>query len=193
MRVKRAEYYRDLDWKPREWQLKADKALDEGGCRFVSCFAFPRAGKSAWSAKYVGPLLLQPDHHAWIAAPTYELGSKEFLYIYNDLLNLGFLNMPGVRKSRDVRGGLFIQFPWGSFLKVVSADRPDSLRAEELDSLILAEASALPKDIFLHNLYIRVEKRKGKVLVPTTPKGFTMDQIVPVAENQTQLFFLLII
>ena len=172
MKIKREEYYRDLDYEPREWQRLCDKALDEDGKRFVAAFSFPRGGKSYWAARYVGPLLLQPDHHAWIAAPTYELGSKEFLYIYNDLLNLGFLSMPGVRKSRDVRGGMHIEFPWGSFLKVVSADRPDSLRAEELDSLILAEASALPPNVFLYNLYIRVEKRKGKVLVPTTPKGF---------------------
>lgn len=172
LKIKRDEYYRDIEYEPREWQRLCDDALDNQGKRFVAAFSFPRGGKSYWAARHVGPQLLKPDTHCWIAAPTYELGSKEFLYIYNDLLNLGFLNMPGVRKSRDIRGGMHIDFPWGSFLKVVSADRPDSLRAEELDYLILAEASALPEMVFLHNLFIRVEKRHGKVLVPTTPKGF---------------------
>ena len=66
---------------------------------------------------------------------------------------------------------MFIEFPWGSFVKVVSADNPTGLRAEELDTLILAEASALLSDVYHRHLYARTAKRNGKVIVPTTPMG----------------------
>jgi len=172
-RVNHEKWFKDLNWIPRDWQAKALKALNEDGKRFVATFSFPRGGKSAFAAKYVGPRLLLPDHHAWVVAPTYELGSKEFLYVYNDLLELGYLNMRGVTKHKDVRGGnLDITFPWGSFLRVKSAEQPLGLRAEELDTLILAEASGLSEQIYYNHLYIRLEKRQGKVLIPTTPKGF---------------------
>ena len=169
--INREQYYADLGWKPREWQRKLDWATDEAGYRFVSGFAFPRAGKSAWVAKNVGPRLLLPGHQVGIVAPTYELGSKEFLYIFDDLLQLGFLSMSGVEKHRDVRGNMRIRFPWGAMLKVLSAEHPTSLRGEEWDDLILAEASGLSELVYFHHLFIRVEKRKGRVLVPTTPKG----------------------
>lgn len=172
-RINRERWYRDLNYVPRAWQKTCDEALDLTGKRFVSAFAFPRSGKSYWAARYVGPRLLQPDHHSWIVAPTYELGSKEFLYVYNDLLELGYLGMRGVIKHKDIRGGnLDITLPWGSFLRVKSAEQPLGLRAEELDTLILAEASGLSEQIYYNHLYIRLEKRQGKVLIPTTPKGF---------------------
>ena len=171
-RIKRGSWYADLGYKPREWQSLCDQALDVGDKRFVCAFSFPRGGKSYWAARYVGPRLLQPDHHAWIVAPTYELGSKEFLYVYNDLLELGYLNMRGVTKHKDVSGGnMDITFPWGSFLRVRSAEHTTGLRAEELDTLILAEASGLSDQVYYNHLYIRTQKRHGKTLIPTTPKG----------------------
>ena len=171
-RIKRGSWYADLGYSPREWQSLCDQALDAGDKRFVCAFSFPRGGKSYWAARYVGPRLLQPDHHAWIVAPTYELGSKEFLYVYNDLLELGYLNMRGVTKHKDVSGGnMDITFPWGSFLRVRSAEHTTGLRAEELDTLILAEASGLSDQVYYNHLYIRTQKRQGKTLIPTTPKG----------------------
>ena len=122
-KIKRGRWYADLGYTPREWQSHCDHALDIQSKRFVCAFSFPRGGKSYWAARYVGPRLLQPDHHAWIVAPTYELGSKEFLYVYNDLLELGYLNMRGVTKHKDVSGGnMDITFPWGCFLRVKSAE-----------------------------------------------------------------------
>ena len=122
------------------------------------------------------PDLLTPDHHCWIVAPKYELGSKEFGYIWADFNAQGILQWAdprhGGRRSFDARGGfMFIEFPWGSFVKVVSADNPTGLRAEELDTLILAEASALLSDVYHRHLYARTAKRGGKTIVPTTPMG----------------------
>ena len=171
MRISREKWYRDLEYIPRRGQQALDDAAARGH-RFLGLFAFPRAGKSYGAARHVEPLLLNHDCHGWIVAPTYELGSKEFGYIWNDMLKLGFLQM-ATSLHFDKRGGnMTIEWPWGSFVKVVSADNPISLRAEELDWLILAEASALTQDIFYQHLFARVEKRHGRVLIPTTPKGF---------------------
>jgi len=119
---------------------------------------------------------MQRDFHMVIVAPTYPLGTKEFGYIWNDLNELGYLDWAsprnGGRASFDPRSGnMNIEFPWGSFLKVWSADNPKSLRAEEIDFLILAEASALSPDTYERHLQARTAKRKGVTLVPTTPMG----------------------
>ena len=170
-KVSRAAWYKELNYTPRLWQQLADEAGDAGQ-RYLAAFSFPRGGKSWWAARHVEPLILMPNTHGWIVGPTYPLGSKEFGYILTDFAETGWL---GKAKSvrNDVRGGnMSIRFPWGSFVEVVSADNPTSLRAEELDWLILAEASALSPEIYHRHLYARTEKRKARVLIPTTPKGY---------------------
>lgn len=173
MRISREAWYQRIGYTPRVWQKMLDDALDSGQHRIAAGFSFPRGGKSLWAARYVEPLLLQPDHHCWIVAPTYKLGSKEFFYILRDFQNAGWLKW-ATSVHQDVRGGnMKIEFgKWGSFVEVKSADDPTGLRAEELDSCILAEASGLvDESIYLHHLYTRIEKRNGLTLVPTTPKG----------------------
>ena len=170
IQISRSKLYQRLDYSPRHWQQVADEAIDAGK-KFVSTFTFPRGGKSYWAGRNIVKKLLMPNQHIWIVAPTYQLGSKEFMYAWNDLLNLGFMRMAS-EKHKDVRGGrMKIAFPWGAFLEVVSADNPTSLRAEELDLVVLAEASALPENIYYHHLYARIQKRHGVTLIPTTPKG----------------------
>lgn len=169
--VDRAKWYAKIKYTPRNGQRAMDAAAD-AGYRFLALFAFPQAGKSYGAARHVEPDILAPDTHGWIVAPKYELGGKEFGYIYADFLNTGVLKL-ATHKSFDVRGGnMNIEFPNGSFVRVVSADNPDSLRMEQLDWVILSEASALPRNIYERFLYARVELRKGKVLVPTTPSGY---------------------
>lgn len=169
--ISRQRVWERLGYTPRIGQAALAKAVDAGH-RYLSFFAFPRAGKSFVAAKIITPELLKPDTHAWVVAPTYELGSKEFGYVWNDLIELGWLQMASSRHFDKRGGNMTVEFPWGSFIRVVSADNPMALRAEELDWIILAEASALSQDIFYNHLFARVEKRHGRVLIPTTPRGF---------------------
>lgn len=169
--VSREAWYEALNHTPRRGQAALDYAADVLGKQYICLFAFPRAGKSFGAARHVGPELLKFDNHGWIVAPKYEFGEKEFGYIWSDLIETGLLRL-ATRKYFDIRGGnMYVEFPWGSFVRVVSADNPTSLRAEELDWVILAEASAIPSNVFDQHLFMRVKKRKGKVIVPTTPKG----------------------
>lgn len=167
----RKNWFRQLDFTPRRGQQAVYDALDVGK-RYIGHFCYPRGGKSYGIAKWVGAMLMFEDIHAWIVAPTYLLGSKEFGYVWNDYLETGKLKM-AEHKHFDVRGGnMMLQFPWGSFLQVISADNQTALRAEELDILVLAEASALDETIFERHLFARTERRKGIVITPTTPKGY---------------------
>lgn len=168
--ISRDKWYRKLNYVPRRSQAMMELAIAMGK-RYIGYFAFPRAGKSYGAARWVGMNLLKPDYHAWIVAPKYDLGSKEFGYIWNDMAETGFLKMAS-RRNFDIRGGnMRLHFPWGSLLEVVSADNPASLRAEELDCAILAEAAELESTVHERHLFARIEKRKGITLVPTTPKG----------------------
>lgn len=169
--ISRPKWYARIGHTPRVSQAMMEAAIDEGK-RYIGYFAFPRCGKSFGAARIAESILLQPDRHAWIVAPNYKLGSKEFGYVWNDFAETGFLQM-ATRRNFDIRGGnMSIMWPWGSMLEVVSAENPASLRAEELDLLILAEAAKLGPEIFYRHLYARLEKRKGLCLIPTTPEGF---------------------
>ena len=144
----------------------------DAGYRYVSSFAFPRAGKSFGAARAVEPFLMFEDIHCGIIAPTYALGSKEFGYCFTDFNELGILKMADSASNTVHSGNMHIHFPWGSFLQVISADNITALRGEEWDILILAEAAALGEDVYERHLFARTERRHGLVLVPTTPKGY---------------------
>jgi len=74
--------------------------------------------------------------------------------------------------SFNIQGGdMRIEYPWGWFVEVKSAERANLLLAEELDEMILAEAARLPESIWHRSLFNRAEKRKGRVYIPTTPAG----------------------
>ena len=152
-------YERNHIWLGQKPQLKNRTRLWVSGT--IWC---PTTPNGTWLARRNGTV--------YFTGNTYQLGSKEFGYIWTDMAEQGFLQQAD-RRNFDIRGGnMRISWPWGSFVEVISADNPTSLRAEELDLLILAEASELPGDIFDRHLFARVEKRKGRVLIPTTPHGY---------------------
>jgi len=161
----------DPEHVPKLGQRLFDEAVDSGK-RFCSYFAPPQDGKSFHIARHVGPYLMLPDVHGWVVASTYQDGSKEFGYIYQDLAALGILRAAR-RKHFDIRGGnMHIELKNGSWIQVISAENPENLRREQLDFVILAEASKLTGNLYDRYLYARVEKRRGKVFVPTTHKGY---------------------
>lgn len=169
--IGRANYYAKLEYTPKPGQAAFDSLVDQGK-RFVSYFAPPQDGKSHHTAKAIGSYLLLPDTHIWIVAPVFQDGAKEFGYVYQDLAILGLLK-GAVRKHFDIRGGnMHLELRNGSWIQVISADNPESLRREQLDIVVLAEASKLNENLYDRYLYARVEKRRGKVFVPTTHKGY---------------------
>jgi hypothetical protein len=163
------KFFDQIGYRPRKGQKLLHWAADY--YRFIGYYAYPRAGKSYGAAMEVAATVAQPDHHCWIIAPTYSLGSKEFGYIYQAHNEAGWLKR-AKHVSFNIQGGdMRIEYPWGWFCEVKSAERANLLLAEELDEMILAEAARLPETIWHRSLFNRAEKRKGRVFVPTTPAG----------------------
>lgn len=166
---KKWAFFESIKYRPRRGQKLLHWAADF--YRYIGYYAYPRAGKSYGAAMEVAATVSAPDHHCWIVAPTYDLGSKEFGYIYQAHAESGWLKRAS-HVSYDVRGGsMTIEYPWGWWLRVKTAEKPNLLLAEELDEMILAEAARLPESVWHRSLFNRAEKRKGRVYVPTTPAG----------------------
>lgn len=130
-----------------------------------------RFGKSLCAARDVEPLILSGKTRGWIVAPNYGLGEKEFRYIYQDLVEK--LRLPTSSCHYDARSGnMSITFAWGAEVVVKSCDNPESLLGEEVDWMILSEASKIKKDIFDRYLWGRLMSRRGVCIIPTTPSGY---------------------
>jgi len=167
--MKKWRFFEKIRYRPRKGQKLLHWASDY--YRFIGYYAYPRAGKSYGAAMEVAATVAEPDHHCWIVAPTYHLGSKEFGYIWQAHSEAGWLKR-AKRASFNIQGGdMHIEYPWGWFLEVKSAEKPQLLLAEELDEMILAEAARLPESVWHRSLFNRAEKRQGRVYVPTTPAG----------------------
>lgn len=161
--------YKSLDYTP--WPTQHE--FHTTGARFKSLFAGSRYGKSLSAAREVLPDILKANTRGWIVGPTYEQPSKEFRYIYNDLvIKLGFKPFKETNAQYSSPGPQSLIFPWGSEVFTKSAENADSLLGEELDWLILSEGSRLSEKIFDAYLRARLGSRKGRVIVPTTPHGF---------------------
>jgi len=163
------KFFEEIGYKPRSGQLKLHAAADI--YRYIGYYAYPRGGKSYGAAMEVAATVNQPDYHIWLVAPTYELGSKEFGYIYQAHLQAGFLSKAKQATFNLSGGDMRIEYPWGWWVEVKSAERPQLILAEELDGMILCEAARLPESVWFRSLFNRAEKRKGRVFVPTTPCG----------------------
>jgi hypothetical protein len=145
----------------------------ESRARFKSLFAGSRYGKSKWGAMEVLPDILAEKTRGWIVGPTYEQPSKEFRYIYEALvMNLGFKPTKEQNVTYSSPGPQCLIFPWGAEVWTKSQENVESLLSEELDWLLLSEASRLKENIYDGYLRARLGTRRGRVVVPTTPHGY---------------------
>jgi len=141
--------------------------------RFKAIFAGSRYGKSKWGAAEVLADIMKPNTRGWIVGPKYEQPSKEFRYIYDYMVvKLGFRPKRELNIHYSTPGPQVLIFPWGSEVYTKSAENPESLLGEEVDWMILSEASRLPETVFDGYLRARLGSRKGRVIIPTTPHGY---------------------
>ena len=153
-----------LGYQPHEKQM----GFHLSTARYRIAAAGTRFGKSLMAAMEVCPMLLKPKTQGWIVGPTYRLGEKEFRYVWESLIIK--LNCPTVRANNNVElGDMYIEFPWGSWVRVMTAEKPKNLLGEELDFLVLGEASQIKKQTFTRYLRGRIVTREGWVVANTTP------------------------
>lgn len=151
--------------------------------RFRTLCAGARFGKSmACGAECAYALVAKPDCRIWIVANIYELAEREFLHTVNFLsackIKDGRSLMDVGKLSYAVRGSRSIRFPWGSFCQTKTADKPQALLGEELDLLVIGEASQMPREPWNRMLRPRLGPRSGKMIAASTPNsdsGLFMD------------------
>jgi hypothetical protein len=108
----------------------------------------------------------------WIVGPTYNLGEKEFRYVWEDMQALKILHkLP--RKAYNVRTGeMFIEMPWGSRVEVKSAQYPDGLVGEGLDFAVFSEAAKHSRSTWEKQIRPALADTRGWAVFPSTPEGF---------------------
>ena len=158
------EFFKKIGYKPHDGQNKFHRAT----ARFRIIAGGTRWGKSMAAGYDVCPRLLLPNNQGWIVGPTYRLGEKEFRYIWQALII--DLKLPTVRANNNLNiGDMYIEFPWGSWVRVMSSEKPANLLGEELDWLILAEGSQIKEQVYTRYLRGRLVSRKGILIANTTP------------------------
>lgn len=119
------------------------------------------------------PELFDPKKLFWIVGPTYDLGSKEFKVVWDDLIIKQKFGLDKrVKKSFSLRqGDMFIELPWGTRIEVRSAQHPETLVGEGLSGVIMSEAAKHSEETW--NRYIRpaLADKRGWADFPSTPEG----------------------
>lgn len=165
----REALYSALGYKP--WPSQGEG--HESSARFKYLGAGSRYGKSLWGCRDALPDILKENTMTWIVGPTYEQPSKEFKYVYADLvMKLGFKPSKELNVKYTSPGPQLLIFPWGAEVHTKSQENPESLLGEEIDILILSEGSRLKEETYDMYLRARLGTRQGRVIIPTTPHGF---------------------
>lgn len=152
-----------IQFTPHEGQL----VVLNSNARFRVLACGTRWGKSLLAAYIAFKELLKSNRHIWIVAPTYDLGNKIFRYL-EQFIGLG---LPDVASAIVKRPFPRVQTPWGSWVEVRSAENPTSLLGEEIDMVVIDEASRISEDVWNGYIYSRLGTRKGKAVIISTPYG----------------------
>lgn len=140
--------------------------------RFKTVAAGARAGKSMLGGAEAAITLLLPGKHVWFVSSVFSLADKEFDWMLEFLTRCplaGKKIIDFARLSNPSRGVRKIKFPWGSWAETKSSAKPETLLGEELDLIVIGEASQLPKSAWNRQLRARLGSRRGGALALATP------------------------
>jgi hypothetical protein len=126
-----------------------------------------RTGKSNVAAYIALKMLLEPNKNIWVVSPTYDLSQKVFNYVVRWFA----LVAPSQRGGISNRPYPKIKTAAGSTLECKSAENPTSLLGEEIDLLIIDEASRVPRRVWEQFLFPTLASRKGSAIFISTPMG----------------------
>jgi hypothetical protein len=168
LRLEKLALFEDLEYRPHEGQIQIHKSTARR--RVLACGT--RFGKSVCAAYEVIAGLLEPRESTlgWICAPTYELTKRVWqrvAFVLQERLSHRVLEIaPREQRIRVVNlaGGV-------SELRGKSADQPAGLLGEELDFLVVDEATQLRSEVWTNYLSARLIDRQGWSLLLSTPAG----------------------
>lgn len=161
--------YRKVGYHPHEKQ----QMFHDSEARFKVPSCGRRFGKSMMAAMELLPQMFIPDTRYWIVGPTYDLGEKEFRYLWDAIVIRLGLGPKIKRKAYNLKtGDMYIEMPWKTRVDVRSADHPDSLVGEGLNGLIVSEAAKNKRQTWEKYLRPSLSDYKGWAIFPSTPEGF---------------------
>jgi hypothetical protein len=172
MAVDKTALWEKVGYHPHPKQVLFHNSL----ARFKVPVCGRRFGKSKMAAAELLPEMMDLEkkgNRYWIVGPTYDLGEKEFRYLWDDViikLGLG----PYIRhKAYNVKtGDMHIQMPWGTRVDVKSADHPDGLVGEGLAGVIVSEAAKQKRSAWEKYLRPALADLHGWAYFPSTPEGY---------------------
>jgi hypothetical protein len=134
-----------------------------------------RFGKSMLGGAEIVYGLMIPDYRMWAVSSQYELAEKELNWAMEFLGNIsisrGRKMIDLAKISSAARGSRVISFPWGSFCRSKSCEKPQSLLGEELNLIVFGEGSQVPRLAWERMLRARIGPRRGGVLSLSTPNA----------------------
>ena len=145
----------------------AQQQILDGMNRYTTIAAGRRFGKSNLCGYLVLRELLTSNKKIWVVAPTYDLTKKVFNYAAQWASQCFPKNIFKITNVPVPR----IESVTNSFVEGKSTDNPFSLMGEELDLIIVDEASAMSPVVWETYLYPSLMNRQGKALFISTPKG----------------------
>ena len=170
-------FFEIIKYEPTPIQNKVHRSSK----RYVVWAGGARSGKSmAAGYEAAFAFLTNPDFRIWVVGTQYELAEKEFLwaidalgkYRVDDQMQPDETGRPVLDYCRlrvGTKGSKEVISPWGAFIKTKSTEKAQTLLGEELDLLILAEASQLPRTVWSRQLRPRISPRKGGAYAFSTP------------------------
>jgi len=103
----------------------------------------------------------------WVVAPSYELTKKVFENVVKWFLKI----YPQAHQNVSYRPFPQIKMAEGVWIQGKSATEVESLLGEELDFLVVDEASRLKREVWENYLYARLTSRNGRAILISTPFG----------------------
>src|SRR4051794_2622178 len=172
--ISRRSFFNQIGYEPHsdtQWEVH------ESGARFKVTVCGRRWGKSTWSGHELAWHVFNPVNAGniyWIVGPTYELGEREFEVVWDDLMiKLALMDRPDVKGSYSVKSGnMSIMMPWGTFVKVASADKPKSLLGKGLAGVIMSEPASHDEATWDKFIRPALSDKHGFGYFPGTPEGF---------------------
>lgn len=168
--IDKAAYFEKIGYKPHRKQWLYHQSM----ARFRVACCGRRFGKSSMAARDIQPELHVPDRRYWIVGPTYDLGEKEFRYIWRDMIvKLKYGRDKRVKKAYSKRSGeMYMEFPWGTRLEVRSAQHPDTLVGDGLHGVIMSEAAKHKRETWEQYIRAALADYRGWATFVTTPEGY---------------------
>lgn len=157
-----------------DYNSELQKEMHESECRFRVASCGRRFGKSTWAGHECTYRMFIPESIHWIVGPNYRLGEKEFRIVLKDFKDLGLLKGNACSVQNNInQGNMRIHFKkFDSVVEVVSAEKPDGLVGEGLDSVIMSEAAKHKMSTWQMYIEPALSDKRGCADFPSTPQGY---------------------